>query len=192
MYITFPTNVLGYYFFLNIISSYLHGLWESGKCGTLSFMLHYIWLSFFIGLQFVDPATPQLQLEVPEEWVCDMSSLFLGKKFASGNHSRLYHGVYKDQDVAVKLLRLDECEEEAAKLERQFMQEVYCLSQLQHPNIVKVTSVFWLFLYVVFVVFLDSYRTHCQDAVKIWEMDWTVISGIITNTDCVDYWALWI
>jgi hypothetical protein len=96
-----------------------------------------------VGLQFVDPGTPpQLHLEVPEDRICDMSSLFLGQKFASGNHSRLYLGEYKGQDVAVKLLRLDECEEAAAKLERQFMQEVYCLSQLNHPNIVKVTFVF--------------------------------------------------
>lgn len=85
------------------------------------------------------PEAPHLEIEVPEAFACDMSSLFLGQKFASGNHTRLYHGEYKDQEVAVKLLRLDCCEDAtiAAKLERQFMQEVHCLSQLHHPSIVK-------------------------------------------------------
>ncbi|KAG0563697.1 hypothetical protein M758_8G050300 [Ceratodon purpureus] len=99
---------------------------------------------------FVEVASPQveaphLEMEVPEAYVCDMSSLFLGQKFASGNHTRLYQGVYKDQDVAVKLLRLDSCEDTAvaAKLERQFMQEVHCLSQLHHPNIVKFMAASW-------------------------------------------------
>lgn len=86
-----------------------------------------------------------LEMEVPDQYVCDMSSLFLGQRFASGNHSRLYQGVYKDQDVAVKLLRLDSCEDAAtaARLERQFMQEVHCLSQFHHPNIVEFVAASW-------------------------------------------------
>ncbi|KAG0557002.1 hypothetical protein M758_11G091500 [Ceratodon purpureus] len=88
---------------------------------------------------------PHLDMEVPEQYVCDMSALFLGQKFASGNHSRLYQGVYNDQDVAVKLLRLDNCEDAAiaTRLERQFMQEMHCLSQLHHPNIVKFVAASW-------------------------------------------------
>lgn len=90
-------------------------------------------------VEATQPESPHLDLEVPEAFACDMSSLFLGQRFASGNHTRLYQGVYKDQDVAVKLLRLDCCEDAtiANQLERQFMQEVHCLSQLHHPNIVK-------------------------------------------------------
>ncbi|XP_024401687.1 serine/threonine/tyrosine-protein kinase HT1 [Physcomitrium patens] len=86
-----------------------------------------------------------LELEVPEAYICDMSSLFVGQKFASGNHTRLYHGVYKDQDVAVKILRIDSCEDAdtATKLERQFMQEVHNLSQLHHPNIVTFVAASW-------------------------------------------------
>lgn len=91
------------------------------------------------------PEAPHLEMEVPEAYACDMSCLFLGQKFASGNHTRLYQGIYKDQDVAVKLLRLDCCEDAtiAAKLERQFMQEVHCLSQLHHPSIVKFMAASW-------------------------------------------------
>jgi tRNA A-37 threonylcarbamoyl transferase component Bud32 len=99
----------------------------------------------FVEASSPQPEPPHLDLEVPEPYVCDMSCLFLGHKFASGNHTRLYQGVYMDQDVAVKLLRLDSCEDSttATKLERQFMQEVHCLSQLHHPNIVKFMAASW-------------------------------------------------
>lgn len=88
---------------------------------------------------------PQLEMEVPEQYACDLSALFLGQKFASGKHSRLYQGVYNDEDVAVKFLRLDLCEDStiATRLERQFMQEVHCLSQLHHPNIVQFVAASW-------------------------------------------------
>jgi tRNA A-37 threonylcarbamoyl transferase component Bud32 len=88
---------------------------------------------------------PLLDMEIPEQYVCDMSVLFLGQKFASGNRSRLYQGVYNDHDVAVKLLRLDCCDDSgvATRLERQFMQEVHCLSQLHHPNIVRFVAASW-------------------------------------------------
>lgn len=99
----------------------------------------------FVDVTSPHPEPPHLEMEVPEAYACDMSALFLGHKFASGNHTRLYQGIYKDQDVAVKLLRLDSCEDAdiAAKLERQFMQEVHCLSQLHHPNIVKFMAASW-------------------------------------------------
>ncbi|XP_024358978.1 serine/threonine/tyrosine-protein kinase HT1 [Physcomitrium patens] len=89
--------------------------------------------------------TPHLELEVTEDHLCDLSSLFLGEKFASGNHTRLYRGVYKDQVVAVKILMIDRYENSATatKLERQFIQEVHNLSQLHHPNIVTFVAASW-------------------------------------------------
>jgi serine/threonine protein kinase len=78
-------------------------------------------------------------MELADNWIVDMSQLFLGHKFATGNYSRLYHGIYKDQEVAVKVIRQPEdAEEKAATLDRQFVQEVSCLSCLHHPNIVQV------------------------------------------------------
>lgn len=96
-------------------------------------------------VEVTQAGAPHLELEVPEQYACDLSALFLGQRFASGNHSRLYQGVYNDQDVAVKLLRLDSCEDSgiATRLERQFMQEVHCLSQLDHPNIVQFVAASW-------------------------------------------------
>uniref|UniRef100_A0A2P2LRC4 non-specific serine/threonine protein kinase n=2 Tax=Rhizophora mucronata TaxID=61149 RepID=A0A2P2LRC4_RHIMU len=79
-------------------------------------------------------------VEAGDEWAVDMSKLFLGLRFAHGAHSRLYHGLYKDEPVAVKIIRVpddDENETLAARLEKQFNREVTLLSRLRHPNIIK-------------------------------------------------------
>lgn len=74
-----------------------------------------------------------------EEWMADLSQLFIGNKFASGSHSRIYRGIYKQRAVAVKMVKiLDQDEEKRASLEKQFKSEVAFLSRLYHPNIVQV------------------------------------------------------
>lgn len=80
----------------------------------------------------------EFAVEEAEEWMVDLSELFLGHKFASGAHSRLYLGKYKDSAVAVKILRKpDDNEEISRRLERQFRCEVNVLSRVQHRNIIK-------------------------------------------------------
>ncbi|XP_027338479.1 serine/threonine-protein kinase HT1-like [Abrus precatorius] len=75
--------------------------------------------------------------EGEEEWSADMSQLFFGSKFASGRHSRIYRGVYKQKDVAIKLVSQPEEDEDlAAFLEKQFTSEVSLLLHLRHPNII--------------------------------------------------------
>lgn len=72
-----------------------------------------------------------------EEWMADLSQLFIGNKFASGSHSRIYRGIYKQHAVAVKMAKIpDQDEETRALLEKQFKSEVSLLSGLYHPNIV--------------------------------------------------------
>lgn len=74
-----------------------------------------------------------------DEWTADLSQLFLGNKFASGAHSRIYRGVYKQRAVAVKMVRMPSQDEETkALLEEQFNSEVALLSRLFHFNIVQV------------------------------------------------------
>ncbi|KAI3512912.1 hypothetical protein L1887_20234 [Cichorium endivia] len=71
------------------------------------------------------------------EWSADMSQLFIGNKFAMGRHSRIYRGVYKQKDVAVKLISQPEEDRDlASMLERQFTSEVVMLFHLKHPNII--------------------------------------------------------
>ncbi|KAK9089251.1 hypothetical protein Scep_028333 [Stephania cephalantha] len=65
-------------------------------------------------------------------------------KFACGAHSRLYHGMYMDKPVAVKIIRPPDDDENgamAARLEKQFNREVTLLSQLHHQNIIKLNYI---------------------------------------------------
>lgn len=84
-------------------------------------------------------------VESTDEWMVDLSKLYLGLRFASGAHSRLYHGVYKDQPVAVKVIRQPDDDQNgvmAARLEKQFNREVMLLSHLYHRNVIKVLLTF--------------------------------------------------
>ncbi|KAG4956306.1 hypothetical protein JHK84_042282 [Glycine max] len=73
-----------------------------------------------------------------EEWAADLSQLFIGSKFASGAHSRIYRGIYKQRAVAVKMVKIpSQDEEKKALLEEQFNFEVALLSRLIHHNIVQ-------------------------------------------------------
>lgn len=72
-----------------------------------------------------------------EEWSADLSQLYIGCKFASGRHSRIYRGIYKQRDVAIKLISQPEEDESlAAELESHFISEVALLFRLSHPNII--------------------------------------------------------
>ncbi|KAI9121184.1 hypothetical protein K1719_008217 [Acacia pycnantha] len=79
-------------------------------------------------------------VETAEEWTVDLSKLFIGLRFAHGAHSRLYRGNYKDEPVAVKLIRVPDDDESgtmAGRLEKQFIREVTLLSRLHHENVIK-------------------------------------------------------
>ncbi|MCO5593145.1 hypothetical protein L7F22_047151 [Adiantum nelumboides] len=88
-----------------------------------------------------EDVVPVISNNVPNHYMTDLSELFLGQKFASGSHSRLYHGFYKQQAVAVKLLMPPPGDEVlAARLDQQFAHEVALLSRLHHPNVVEFVS----------------------------------------------------
>ncbi|KAF3329507.1 serine/threonine-protein kinase HT1 [Carex littledalei] len=73
-----------------------------------------------------------------EEWMADLSQLFIGNKFASGSNSRIYRGIYKQRAVAIKMVKIpDQDEKMRETLEREFNSEVSFLSRLYHPNIVQ-------------------------------------------------------
>ena len=93
-------------------------------------------------------------MEAADEWMADLSKLYLGLRFSHGAHSRLYHGVYEEQPVAVKVIMVPDEEENgalASKLEKQFNGEVSCLSRLHHQNVIKVIELFY-FIPLYYVV----------------------------------------
>ncbi|KAF3650948.1 putative acyl-protein thioesterase 1-like isoform 1 [Capsicum annuum] len=47
----------------------------------------------------------EVSKEDQEEWITDLSQLFIGNKFASGAHNRIYRGIYKKRAFAVKMNR---------------------------------------------------------------------------------------
>lgn len=89
--------------------------------------------------------TWEVSKEDQEEWTADLSQLFIGNKFASGAHSRIYRGIYKQRAVAVKMVRIPTHKEDTRVfLEQQFKSEVDLLSRLYHQNIVQVRFAFGL------------------------------------------------
>ena len=108
----------------------------------------------------------EIKGEGEEEWSADMSQLFIGNKFASGRHSRIYRGVYKQRDVAIKLMSQPEEDENlAAMLEKQFTSEVALLFRLRHPNIITVSS-------IIFARML-----YCDCAVNYYKLNALVLKG---------------
>ncbi|KAK7362842.1 hypothetical protein VNO77_04966 [Canavalia gladiata] len=79
-------------------------------------------------------------VETAEEWNVDLSKLLVGVRFAHGANSRLYHGMYKDEHVAVKIITVPDDDETgllADRLEKQFIREVTLLSRLHHQHVIK-------------------------------------------------------
>ena len=98
----------------------------------------------------------EIKGEGEEEWSADMSELYIGNKFASGKHSRIYRGVYKQKDVAIKLISQPEEDGDlAALLEKQFTSEVALLLRLKHPNIITVSSSFHITFEIYYLNLMD-------------------------------------
>ncbi|KAM0006427.1 putative non-specific serine/threonine protein kinase [Helianthus debilis subsp. tardiflorus] len=86
-----------------------------------------------------------LSVEMVDDYMVDLSKLFLGHRFAHGANSQLYHGLYKDEPVAVKIIPVsgdNENKKLAIRLENQFASEVNLLSRLHHQNVIKVCSMY--------------------------------------------------
>ncbi|XP_024634910.2 serine/threonine-protein kinase STY46 [Medicago truncatula] len=64
----------------------------------------------------------------------EASWLRFEKKIASGPFSDLYKGTLCNQDLAIKVLKQESLDE---NIHREFSQEVYILSKIQHRNVVK-------------------------------------------------------
>uniref|UniRef100_A0A804K783 non-specific serine/threonine protein kinase n=1 Tax=Musa acuminata subsp. malaccensis TaxID=214687 RepID=A0A804K783_MUSAM len=83
----------------------------------------------------------EIKVGSEERWSADMSQLLIGSKFATGRHSRIYHGRYKGREVAIKLMSQPEEDPAlAAALEQQFTSEVALLFRLHHPNIITLVA----------------------------------------------------
>jgi len=87
------------------------------------------------------PGGAWMPVEGFEGCAIDLSQLYVGQRFAEGTFGKLYQGVYRRQDVAVKILKLPDRIEGDHENERlrelvakQFWQETAMLANLQHEQ----------------------------------------------------------
>ncbi|XP_074572426.1 serine/threonine-protein kinase STY46-like [Curcuma longa] len=67
-------------------------------------------------------------------WEIDFQHLKFGNKVASGSHGDLYHGMYHNQDVAIKVLKPELLNVE---MQREFAQEVFIMRKVRHKNVLR-------------------------------------------------------
>ncbi|KAK4795396.1 hypothetical protein SAY86_013390 [Trapa natans] len=67
-------------------------------------------------------------------WEIDVNHLKFGDKVASGSYGDLYRGIYRSQDVAIKVLKPERVD---ADLQREFAQEVFIMRKVRHRNVVQ-------------------------------------------------------
>ncbi|KAK5820459.1 hypothetical protein PVK06_025506 [Gossypium arboreum] len=77
------------------------------------------------------------EFNLDSKWLIDPQQLFVGPKIGEGAHAKVYEGKYKNQNVAIKVVRRGETPEEIARREGRFAREVAMLSKVQHKNLVK-------------------------------------------------------
>ncbi|KAK4429446.1 Serine/threonine-protein kinase STY46 [Sesamum alatum] len=81
---------------------------------------------------------PPNHVEIPfdgnDVWEIDANLLTFQYKIAAGSNGDLYRGLFRSQDVAIKIFKT-ECLN--GDLQREFAQEVYILRKVRHKNVVQ-------------------------------------------------------
>ncbi|CAA7046593.1 unnamed protein product [Microthlaspi erraticum] len=77
------------------------------------------------------------EFELDPKWLVDPRHLFVGPKLGEGAHAKVYEGKYRNQTVAIKIIKTGGSPEEIAKIDSRFAREIAMLSKVQHKNLVK-------------------------------------------------------
>ncbi|KAL7155562.1 hypothetical protein ABFS83_03G083400 [Erythranthe nasuta] len=81
---------------------------------------------------------PPSHVEIPYDgsdvWEIDASLLTFEYKIASGSNGDLYKGLFRSQDVAVKVFKTEGLNGE---MQQEFTQEVYILRKVRHKNVIQ-------------------------------------------------------
>lgn len=82
--------------------------------------------------------SPCNHVDIPSDgidvWEIDANLLKFEQKVATGSNSDLYKGIFRCQDVAIKVLKVERLNED---VQREFAQEVYILRKVRHKNILQ-------------------------------------------------------
>lgn len=81
---------------------------------------------------------PLCHVEIPVDkndvWEIDASLLEFEYKIAAGSNGDMYKGMFRSQDVAIKVFTTDSLN---GDMQREFAQEVYILRKVRHKNVVQ-------------------------------------------------------
>ncbi|XP_057796966.1 serine/threonine-protein kinase STY46-like isoform X2 [Salvia miltiorrhiza] len=81
---------------------------------------------------------PSCHVEIPidgnDVWEIDANLLEFEYKIASGSNGDMYKGLFRSQDVAIKIFKADSLNKD---MQREFSQEVYILRKVRHKNVVQ-------------------------------------------------------
>lgn len=69
-----------------------------------------------------------------DNWEIDKNFLKVGEKMGCGSCGHLYHGLYLDQEVAIKVLPSEDLNSQS---QAEFFQEIEILRQVQHENVIQ-------------------------------------------------------
>ncbi|KAG7033090.1 Serine/threonine-protein kinase HT1, partial [Cucurbita argyrosperma subsp. argyrosperma] len=91
------------------------------------------------------------EFDLDAKWLVDPKQILVGPRIGEGAHGKVHKGNissqcnynsfsqsrYKNENVAIKIIRRGETPEEIAKTEARFAREVAMLSKVQHKNLAK-------------------------------------------------------
>ncbi|KAK6131333.1 hypothetical protein DH2020_034936 [Rehmannia glutinosa] len=81
---------------------------------------------------------PPSHVEIPfdgsDVWEIDANLLNFEHKIAGGSNGNLYKGLFRSQDVAIKVFKTESLN---GDMQREFAQEVYILRKVRHKNVVQ-------------------------------------------------------
>ncbi|XP_022922433.1 serine/threonine-protein kinase HT1-like isoform X1 [Cucurbita moschata] len=77
------------------------------------------------------------EFDLDAKWLVDPKQILVGPRIGEGAHGKVHKGKYKNENVAIKIIRRGETPEEIAKTEARFAREVAMLSKVQHKNLAK-------------------------------------------------------
>lgn len=117
---------------------------------------------------------------VTYDWEVDMSKILCTNLLAQGAFGSVFHGLYKDDDVAVKVCNLPTqlSPQEMESLKLAFKQEIAVWNKLKHPNVVQ---------FIGASLHADNIRAPREGALKAGQPVWAIVTEYMSNGTLKQY-----
>jgi hypothetical protein len=128
-----------------------------------------------VATNFLDQLAPR--------WKLDYDAIDFGDLIASGGFSDVYGGTYANDKVAIKKLRIDVLDPDDYFLELE--KEVQLMSELSHPNVLKLIGVcVWPSYYILTEFMAGGTLAHALADTSGVAMNWSVKQHILLQIAC--------